>query len=174
VSDVASGASLPSGSVRLGTARGSTPIVLDVALRPRDPAALERFALAASTSGSPVYRHYIARGQFGPLFGPSASTLARVETALHGLGLAPSGVSQNRLLVSVHTTVGGAERALRLSIDRFALPSGRVVFANSSAPMLPRAIAPSVQAVFGLDDVTRLVPGGGCARTAGQYSPANG
>jgi subtilase family serine protease len=158
--------------VRLGTVRGSTPIVLDVALKPRDPAALERFAMAVSTPGSPSYRHYIAPGQFAPLFGPSAATLARVEAALRGLGLAPSGVSRNRLLVTVHTTVGRAERALHLTIGRFALPTGRVVFANGTAPMLPRTIAPSVQAVVGLDDVTRLVPGAGGARAAGEYSAA--
>jgi subtilase family serine protease len=172
VTDVGSAAALPVGSVRLGTARASTPLVLDVALKPRDPAALERFALAVSTPGSPSYRHYIAQGQFGRLFGPSASSLARIEATLRGLGLAPSGVSRNRLLVSVHTTVARAEHALRLSIDRFALPSGRVIFANRTAPMLPGTIAPSVQAVVGLDDVTRLVPGGGGARAAGKYSAA--
>ena len=50
----------------------SQPIAGAVALAPSDPGALEGFVRAVSTPGSPQYRHYLARGQFGPRFGAVA------------------------------------------------------------------------------------------------------
>lgn len=163
---------LPRGSVLLGRMAGATPLYLDVVLAPRDPADLARFVAAVSTPGSPAYRHYLKRGEFGPRFGPAVTTLDKVLGGLRGLGLRPGPVSPDRLLIPVHTTVALAERAFGTAIDRFRLPSGRVAFANVSAPRVPASIARYVQAVVGLDDVVRLVPAGAVGRAPRPAGPA--
>lgn len=133
------------------------PIALDIVLKPRDPAGLERFALAVSSPRSPSYRRFIGPGEFGSRFGPTVGALAKVRATLRRLGLPLGSVSANRLVFSVRTTAARAERALGTAIGRFELSSGRVVFANTAAPVLPGAIARYVQAVVGLDDVVRLL-----------------
>ena len=62
-------ASVPAGSVRLGAMAAGTVLRFDVALNPRDPAALSQFAASVSTPGSPLYRHYISPRQFAARFG---------------------------------------------------------------------------------------------------------
>ncbi len=172
LTDVGHAAALPSGTRRLGPLAARSPIRLDVTLKPRDPAALARFAAQVSSPGSPFYGRYLRQGQFASRFGPTPATVSAVSTTLRRLGLRPSSVSQNRLIISIHTTAAVAERALRTPIDRFALASGRLVFANTAAPRLPEAIAPRVQAVVGLDDIVRLVPSSGARRAAPQTPSA--
>src|SRR5580704_14022236 len=47
----------------LGPASKNASLHLDVVLQPRDPAALAQFVTAVSTPSSPLYRHYLAKGQ---------------------------------------------------------------------------------------------------------------
>jgi hypothetical protein len=155
---------LPQGSVRIGALPPSTPLALRIVLMPRDPAGLARFVTAVSTPGLSSYRHYVARDQFGASFGPSISRLDSILGVLRELGLQPGRVSPDRLVVPIATTVSDAERAFRLQVARYRLPSGRVVFANTSPPRLPAALASSVQAVVGLDDLVQEEPVGAGSR----------
>jgi hypothetical protein len=63
------------GVAELGVTPSAAPLQIDVGLEPRDPAALSAFVTSVSTPGSPDYRHYLAKGQFGPMFGPTAATV---------------------------------------------------------------------------------------------------
>jgi subtilase family serine protease len=164
LTSVGAAATLPPGTSPVGSLPSSTPLTLDLALKPRDPAALERYATAVSTPGSRSYRHYLARGQFASRFGPSAGTLNELRTGLQGLRLGRIRISQNHLILSIHTTAGSAGRALKTRLGRFKLPSGRIAYANSTPPMLPHALAPSIQAVVGLENVVRLSPSSGGRR----------
>ena len=137
----------------LGSVSGSRTIALDVALRPRDPASLARFATAVSTPGSSDFRRYLSPGEFGATFGATAATVSATATALRKLGLHVDSVSRNRLLIKVSSTVATAERAFGTTLRRYRLGSGSVVFANSSAPRLPEAVARGIQTVVGLSDL---------------------
>src|SRR5438128_11891873 len=64
----------PDGTVDEGPLGDNTLIHASVLLRPRDPAALERFVTDVSTPGSPQFRHYLRTGEFGPRFGASPAT----------------------------------------------------------------------------------------------------
>src|SRR5271167_2500489 len=64
---------LPAGSSVVGPSDASATVTVDVALSPRDPAALDAFVQAVSTPGSPEYHHYLAPGQFAARFGPTAA-----------------------------------------------------------------------------------------------------
>src|ERR1035441_3930273 len=80
---------VPAGSVALGPMAASTPLKLDIALAPRDPAALDAFLQQLYDPASPEYHHFLAKGQFGPLFGAAASTVTDVASTLSSLGLTP-------------------------------------------------------------------------------------
>ena len=121
----------------LGRVSGSRTIALDVALRPRDPASLARFATAVSTPGSTDFRRYLSAGEFGATFGATAATVSATATALRTLGLHVDSVSRNRLLIKVSSTVATAERAFGTTLRRYRLGSGSIVFANSSRAATP-------------------------------------
>jgi hypothetical protein len=153
-------ARVPHGSLLLGRDPGSTPLTLDVALVPRSPTALASFVAGVSTPGTPAFRHFLAPGQFAARFGPSSATLENVTAALRRLGLVRLRLTANHLLVTVHTTVATAEKAMSTTIERFRLRTGRDAYANVADAKLPGSVAPDVQGVFGLSDVVGLQPTG--------------
>ena len=141
----------PAGAKDLGPAPGTRRIRVDVALKPRDPAALSSFVAAVSTPGSALYRHYLAKGQFASVFGPTRAAIAAVRSALTARGLHVGSVSSDGLLLSMTATSGQIRSAFGATMHAFRLASGRVVEANVSAPVLPAKIAPLVEGVVGLD-----------------------
>ena len=154
---VGSAATVVPGVADLGPASASAPLHIDVGVKLRDPAALSAFIAAVSTPTSPDYRHYLAKGQFGPRFGPTASTVAAVRAALTRSGL-QVGALDDGMLLPVTTTVAGAERAFGVTMGSFRLGSGKVVNANTTAVHLPSSIASDIQGVTGLDNLVQLEP----------------
>jgi subtilase family serine protease len=150
---------LSPGAVRLGRVPGSQLIEVDVALRPRDPAALESFASEVSTPGSPQYGRYLRPGEFASIFGASAATVRATVKALRKLGLKVASVSSNRLFIKVSSTVATTERAFDTTLVRYRLGSGAYVYSNLSAPRVPAAVAGGIQAIAGLDDLATARPG---------------
>ncbi len=139
-----------------GAVATDTRLDLTVVLRPRDPGELSAFANAVSNPSSPLYRHYLAPGEFAARFGAGPSEVSSTEAALRDEGLRVAGVTANHLAIAVRTTAGAAERAFATGLSRYDLPSGRTVFANASAPRLPGAIAPAVEGIVGLDSIAQL------------------
>ncbi len=140
---------------RLGALTASASMTIDVVLYPRDPAALSAFATAVSTPGNPLYRHYLARGQFAGRFGPTDAAIRAVEKSLRSEGLSGGHLSADHLSISYTAEAGKVARALSVSIERYRLPGGRVAFANARAPQFAGAAARYVQGVVGLDDLTQ-------------------
>ncbi|MGO9964711.1 MAG: protease pro-enzyme activation domain-containing protein [Acidimicrobiales bacterium] len=155
---VGSAPRVPGGATFLGPASGSDEVELDVALRPRDPAALARFANAVSTPGSGDFRRYLHPGAFGARFGATAATVRAATTALRTLGLEVGPIAGNRLLIKASATVTTAEHAFATTIARYRLASGAIGYANLSAPRIPRALAGAIQAVVGLSDLAPSYP----------------
>lgn len=147
-------APLPPGAELVGAAAESRELNLMVALRPRDPGALERFATAVSTPGSPQFRDYLTVPEFARRFGATPAQVASVRAALERRGLEVGRAGRNNLSLRVRTTVGEAEDAFGLTVQRVALRSGRVAYRNNRAPALPAVAAPFVEAVVGLENVT--------------------
>jgi subtilase family serine protease len=149
---------IPTGSIELGPMAANTPLNLDIVLAPRDPAALDAFLQQIYDPASPGYHHFLAKGQFGPMFGAAASTVNGVASTLTSLGLTPGQVSSNDLTLPVSTTVAGAEAAFGVQIHQYRLASGRVGFANTSPPKVPSTIAPDLISILGLSDVATQQP----------------
>ena len=131
----------------------SATLHIDVALTPRNAAALSQYATQVSTPGSALYHRYLAKGQFAGMFGATNATINAVLAALRAAGLHPGAVSSDHLSIPVTATVAQVQSAFGVSMASYRLPGGRTGYANTSAPKLPANIAPSVDAIIGLDNL---------------------
>ncbi|QMU73025.1 protease pro-enzyme activation domain-containing protein [Streptacidiphilus sp. P02-A3a] len=153
---------IPAGAVRATAPSGSTTVQLSVGLNPRQPAALKAYAAAVSTKGNSEYHHYLAKGQFGAVFGPTQDTVNRVVAALRARGLKTGTVTPDGLTIPVTTDLATAAKAFGTSFAGYKLANGAQAFANTEAPELPESVAGTVSGVIGLDSLsarsTDLVP----------------
>lgn len=148
----------PRDAVDLGPVRPDAPLSAVAVLRPRDPAGLEALARAVTTPGSPRYGQYLARGEFARRFGPSASSVRSVESALAGAGLSVEGAGTGGSFVHFSGPAARVAHALAVGIHSFRLRSGRIVHALTDAPALPHTAASQVAAIVGLGDAPRSHP----------------
>ena len=150
---------LPAGTRPLGALSADTRLSLNVTLKVRNQAALTALLNGLADAGSPYYHHFLAPGQFGPLFGPTLAEVTAVRAALAGAGLSPGPVTADRLTIPVTATAAQAERAFGIGLDSYRLPGGQLAYANTSAPKLPASVAPLVVGVLGLDDLSQAIDG---------------
>ena len=146
---------IPAGAVRDTAPSGSTTVQLSVGLNPRDPSALNAYAEAVSTKGSSDYHHYLAKGQFGSVFGPNQATVDQVTSALKAAGLHPGKPTADGLSIPITTTLSAAAKALGTSFAGYKLQNGAAAYANTTAPELPTAVAADVSGISGLDSLTQ-------------------
>ncbi|HEV8064630.1 MAG TPA: protease pro-enzyme activation domain-containing protein, partial [Acidimicrobiales bacterium] len=150
---------IPVGAAAIGPVSRSTLISLSISLAPRDEAALTDFIAAASMPGSAAYHHYLPAGQFAERFGPSARTIAAVESQLRSFGMARPSVSSDHLLVTTHATAATVESSLGVHLERYRLRDGSVGFVNTQAPLVTGVLAsPAVEGILGLDSLARPRP----------------
>lgn len=144
---------VPSSSRALGALRAGTQLRVTVALAPRDRLALQRYASAVSTAGSPAFRHYLSVAAFRSRFAPTSAQISAVRSALRAEGLSPSAVSANGLEIKTTGSAAQFSHAFSVSFDAVRLADGRIAYANTTAPALPSAVAPLIQGVVGLDSL---------------------
>jgi hypothetical protein len=146
---------LPLGARVLGYVASSTEESAAIALKLPDAAALTRFIDATTDPRSSQYHQYLSRGQFAKVFGPSEATIQAVKRELAGEGLRVTGVSSNGILVSFRGTAAQLEAAFHTGLVRIRMTGGTIGQATTTAARLPASIAGSVQAVVGLDQLTK-------------------
>lgn len=149
---------LPAQARALGGIAPATRLQVSVALTPRDPQVLAAYAAGVSTPGSSVYHHYLTVSQFADRFGANPATIAAVEASLRAHGLEPGAAAANRLSIPLTATASKLSEALSVPLERYALPGGRVAYANTRAPLVDAGIAGAVQAVVGLDSLAAPRP----------------
>ena len=162
---------VPIGAHDAGAVESGMPLTLDIVLAPRDPASLGNFLQLLDDPGSPVYHQFLAKGQFGPRFGPAPGTVSKVNATLAGLGLPKGSSSSNSLELSISTTAGKAESAFGVRLRTYRLASGNLVYANTTAPEAPSAIAPYVVGILGLSNVPQMQPLIGAGTPVGSAGP---
>jgi hypothetical protein len=169
---------LPAGAVVTGPTDTTTTVTADLALIPRDQAALDAFVAAVDTPGSPRFRQYLQPGQFASAFGPAAATIASTRSWLTSTGLHVGATSPDGLLVPVTASVATMERALDVSVVNARLASGRESRFVTTAPAVPASLASSVQGVIGLTTVAlarpQIVPATGRTRAGGGATTSHG
>jgi hypothetical protein len=149
---------LPRGTRARGAVPATSVLTAEVALRPADPAALEAFDEAVTTPSSPLYRHFLARGQFAARFGPPASAIAATRSWLRTQGLDVGATTPDGLLIPVSGSAATVGRAFGVGFDQDQLASGRMVHEPTARPVVPSALASSVAGVVGLDDLAVATP----------------
>jgi hypothetical protein len=150
----------PSDATLVGSLPRSIPLRLTIALTSRDPAALAGYAKAVAAPGSARYHHFLTVSQFARRFGATPATIAAVGASLRARGLTPGTPAANGLSIPVRGNAGDVSTAFRTTLARLRLRGGRIAIANTSAPELPRAVAPDVQAIIGLSTVATPGPAG--------------
>ncbi len=155
---VGTGTSVPSGATVVGPTDPGSTVQAEVVLRPRDPAALDAFVRSVSTPGSPQFRHYLRRGQFGTVFGPDAATVAATRNWLSSTGLMVGPTASDGLFVPVSGPAGEVERTFAVPLVQARLRTGAVTRIGLGDPEVPAALAPDVQGVIGLSDSSLLHP----------------
>ncbi|WP_042383114.1 S53 family peptidase [Streptacidiphilus melanogenes] len=160
---------LPASAHTTGGAPAAQQLHLGVNLQPRDPQALSAFINAVTTPGSPLYHHYLAKGQFAGEFGPTKATIDKVTAALRAQGLTPGHVSADGLTIPVSATVAQASKAFATTINSVKLADGRTTVANTQAPSLPADVASVISGVTGLAD---LAPVDSHVRSSGKHGKA--
>ena len=128
---------LPAGSVSLGPLESSTALNIDVTLKVPDQGTVSSYIASLSDRRSPNFRHFLAPGEFGRLFGPPLSEVNAVRAVLKSDGLAPGPVSSNHLMIPVRATALALERAFHLGLSRYRLPG-----AESFSPRRRRRVSP--------------------------------
>ncbi|HTC67963.1 MAG TPA: S53 family peptidase, partial [Acidothermaceae bacterium] len=145
---------IPAGATSDGSPPSTEQVAFEVVLRPRDQAGLDAFTTAVSTPGSPSYHQFLAPGHYASRFGPSASSIANVTSALGKLGLTVGTAQGSILPVSGALSTVGA--ALHTAFRQYRLSSGRIARANVGAPQVPTSVAGAVQALVGLDSLAQV------------------
>jgi len=168
---------IPSGTAAAGVLPASARLRFDVVLLPRNPGRLHALAVAVATPGSARYRHFLSTAQFAAEFGQPPAAIRQAEAALRNAGLTPGPVSANDLVIPVTTTMGQASASLGTGFERYRLSTGKIGYANTSAPSLPAAVAQITQAVIGLSNLATArwaPPTGAAAPRAAAAAAARG
>ncbi|MET3807075.1 hypothetical protein ABIB25_004097 [Nakamurella sp. UYEF19] len=145
--------SVPSTAKTVGVLPATTSIDATVTLKPADAGALESYATGVSTPGNALYRHYLSAAEFAEKFGAPSSTIAAIRSALLADGLNPDEVSANHLSIQIHGATSTFASAFGTSFKQYRLATGRVAYANTSAPKLAASVASGVQGIIGLDNL---------------------
>jgi subtilase family serine protease len=148
---VQTAAALPSGAHTLGAMRTTAPLKLTIALRPQNASALQSFATAVSTPGSPSYRHFVTVDRFAKRFGATSAQISAVQSQLRSQGLTVGAPSANHLTLPVTGSVAQVQSAFSTKLSRVKLSDGHSTYLNSEAVALPASVAGDVQGVIGLD-----------------------
>ena len=145
----------PAHSLPLGAVPSASDVGLEVALKLPDPSAVTAFIASLSDRRSPDFHRFLTPDEFGQLFGPSSSEVSDVEEVLRSAGLDPGAVSPDRLLIPVRAPAPVIDRAFRVTLLRYRLPTGRIVFTASSPPSISASVSPYVEGVIGLSDLVQ-------------------
>ncbi len=151
---------LPARARLAGRVPDGEAVHLTVALSSQDPSGLAAEVRAVSTPGSPLYRHYLSVTEFARRYGAGERRLDAVRSNLAADGLTVGAPESNGLSVPVSGPAGDVQRAFATSLTRVTLAGGRAARVNISAPTVPGAIAPDVEAVIGLSTLEAVRPAG--------------
>ncbi|MGO8958223.1 MAG: IPT/TIG domain-containing protein [Streptosporangiaceae bacterium] len=151
---------VPDGARAVGAVPASAVVSGAVVLKPRDNAALVHFIGEVTDKNSSLYHQYLPAGVFASRFGPAQPAINAVGSQLKAGGLRISGLSSDGLLLSFSGTARQVESTFHTGLERYRLADGSMGRATTSAIVMPSAIASSVAAVVGLNNLVQVRPVG--------------
>jgi subtilase family serine protease len=108
---------------------------------------------AVSTPGSPEYHHYLSASQFAAEFGPSASEVAQVSSALRSEGLTVGTPERGSNFLPVSGTASVVSTAFATPLEQVQAPAQPRAVVNTASPQVPSSLTGLVTGVVGLDGV---------------------
>jgi hypothetical protein len=148
---------LPAGVKALAKPSRTSTQTGDVALKPRDPAALSAFLAHLIDRRSASYHRYLAAGQFAERFGPTHATIAAVTSTLTHDGLKVKGVSGDGMLIKFSGSTARVQAAFSTRLARYRTSAGVTGEATTTAVKLPSTISGDVSAIIGLNTLVKPV-----------------
>jgi subtilase family serine protease len=137
---------------------------MNITLKLRDRAGLQRLLAAQQDPSSPQYHQWLTPGEFNARFGPTGADARKIAQWLEASGFTVDAIGAGNRYLEFHSSAANAERAFAVRIG--ATADGRY-FANREDPALPADIAPLVGAISGLADTVHTMPMVGAALSAG-------
>ena len=154
----------------------SARMSVEVALAPRNAAALASTLKALYTKHSGSYHQWLATGRFDARFAPTQATRTAVRDYLRSQGLAVVRSSSPFLVRAVGSS-RQVTAAFHTTLSNFRDPRGVRYFANSRPVEVPAAIASHVFGVIGLTNTSRartnIIRAPHSTRRAGHEQPAD-
>jgi kumamolisin len=134
----------------VGAVPVATKLTIQIWMTPRSAAAV-RYAVAVSTPGSLLFRHFLSPAGYTARFGPTQAAVASVESWLRSKGFTGVGTDLGRDYVQATAAVSTIEAALRVRLNyyrtRGLAAAGRYQLRANDRPVsLPASIAPHVPA----------------------------
>ncbi|MEU6479895.1 S53 family peptidase [Streptomyces sp. NPDC047017] len=144
-------------ATRTGAVAAGQRIAVAVSLAPRGGKALDTFVAQVSDPKSSSYGHYLTKQQFAARFGRTTAEVEQLKDYLRGQGLTVGTVHSGNLLIDASGTAAQVQKAFGTTLSAWKdTASGRAFYANDSAPTLPKALAPLVSDVAGLNNRVQL------------------
>ncbi len=118
----------------------SRNMTVQVALRPRNAAGLNRSLRAMYTKGSGSFHHWLAKGAFNARYAPTAATRNAVASYLRHAGLTVRPAS-SPFLVRASGSSARVSAAFHTTLRNYRSKKGVKYYQNTSAVRLPATIA---------------------------------
>jgi len=126
-------------------------IALHFKMTDAQQADLDRLLQAQQDPSSPQYHQWLTPEQFAGRFGLSESDMEQITAWLRQLGFSDIQPARSRTFVEMDGTASQVRLAFGTSIRHYRV-NGRLHYANSSDPVLPRALEGLVSGIRGLSD----------------------
>lgn len=136
---------------------------VNISLKSPNVEALKAFVEDVSNPKSPHYRNFISPSDIGERFGQPTANVRYVENYLKNQGFKIKLVGKSNLNIMADGTVAQAEKAFNTVINKYRTTdpndTGRRFFFSNSKPIqTPRAIAPQILTVSGLQNYYQPKP----------------
>jgi subtilase family serine protease len=112
---------------------------------------LDRYLSGLYDPDSPVYGHYVSPSTFGRRFGLPAAALAVLGERVRAAGFRVVARYPEHTSLRVRGTAAAVRRAFGVTLEDAVTAAGHGYHAPDRAPVVPRSLAPWVEAVGGLD-----------------------
>jgi len=146
------------GAKAMGRLPAQAPFRAALTLPLRNQAQLAELLRRQYTPGDVLYHQYLTPAEFGARFSPTEADYAAVSDWATSQGLVVLGTHASRAVLDIGGTTAQVEAAFGVTLGRYKLSDGRVVFANNRAPRVPRPVAARLAGVAGLSSLSRMVP----------------
>lgn len=127
---------------------------LALTLKSHNQAGLTQLIQDQKNPRSLRYHHYLTPQQFAAQFSPSQAEVQTVEAYLRSQGLRVTSVDTSRLQIDFNGKQAAVERAFGVQIANYSF-QGRTVFAPSTEPSIPSALAGLISNITGLNNVAQ-------------------